>query len=166
MAPGAPGAPPFDGFLQAAVQFVRFGYIHHIFVEVFRQPVQNGKPLALPLFDREGSGQVMAVFHFYGPIAGNEKPVASADRDVVILMVGSDPGFNGAKIEPRHNINCKLDRPLKTLDDAQDLPVGIVLAAAPHRKTIKQTGPAGLGLERGFKNQSASRPGLRNGSQR
>jgi len=69
--------------------------------------MQYGKPPALPGPDREGCRQCVAVFHGYGHIAGDEKSVAAADGDVVILPVASDPGFYRTEVKSWDNVQPK-----------------------------------------------------------
>jgi hypothetical protein len=95
----------------------------------------------------------MAVFHCYGHIAGDQQSVTAADGNVVILPVASDPGLYRTEVESGDNVQPKFDVSIQTFNDAQDLSVGIVFSAATHRKTINQTGPAGLGLECSLENQ-------------
>jgi len=79
---------------------------------------------ALPRSDREGAGQVVAMFHSYGHVAGDEKPVAAADSDMVILPVASDPGFYSTIVKSRDNVQPEFDVSTQTFNDAQDLSVG------------------------------------------
>ena len=71
--------------------------------------MQYGKPPALPGPDREGCGHRMVVFHGYGHIAGDEKSVAAADGDVVILPVSSDPRFYRTVVKSWDNVQPKFD---------------------------------------------------------
>ena len=85
----------------------------------------------------------------------------AADHDIRVIILSSDPWFDGSIIEAGNNIHLKCDLSLDALHDSQDLLMRTVLSAFAHGEEIKETRFPVLLPKSGFKNQRVLQIGSR-----
>ena len=105
---------------------------------------------SLSLSDRAGPKDGIAVPHSAMEITGDEKAVAAANRDVVILAIGSNPGFGGTIIETGDNTDDESNPALDSLDDPQHLLMRVMSSSFTHGEAVEETGLALAGSKSGF----------------
>ena len=156
-----PAPPPAERLLEPGVEVFRLGRPRELELQLLGADELDGEAEALLLADADLFQEaVVRGVHLEIPVSNQEQAIVAADRAVDAGGLMADPGPDLAVVEARRHLDQELHLAANSLDDPDQLLLGLQRSARAHYEEVDDASFGALCPEGGAEHERALQVGL------